>query len=147
MNKILITAVAGILGLGSVAMADRGDRYSRARSDASSRYDRGGSRSDHSDRGSSRGRDYGHRDHGRSRSSFSFGFGASSGGYGDSSFFGLGYSRGYSHGYSHHRYYRAPAYYIAPAPVYVVPPPVIYERRTYYAPTYYGSTYGGYYCR
>ena len=149
MNKILIGAVAGVLGLTSVAMADRGDRYSRARSDASSRYEGGGSRGDYH-RGGDRDYGRGHSDRGRSRSSFSFGFGISSGGYGSSSHFGLGYSRGYTRGYHHSPgYYRSTRVYVAPAPIYIAPPPVIYERH-YYAPSYYGHSYGyggGYYCR
>jgi Ni/Co efflux regulator RcnB len=145
MNKLILTTTAiAVISMGSIASADRG------RSSRGGDYHRGSDSRGSRDYGRDHGRDYGRGDHGRdynrSRSSFSFSFGASSGGYGDSSFFGLGYSRGYSSP----RYYRS-SYYYAPAPVIIAPPPVVYERYyapMYYAPTYYAPVYrGGYYCR
>lgn len=154
MNKtVILASLAAVLGVGSVASADRGygsrggDRYAAQRYEASARYDRGsrGYESTYGRYGQSsyglRGnydRDYGRRyDSGHryysgrsSSSSFSFGFFGSSG-YRDSVGLSFGYSRG-------------PTYY-APAPVYryreYCPPPVIYAP-TYCAPSYYGPSYG-----
>lgn len=139
MNKLILTSLAAVLGLASVASADRGDRYSAQRREASIRYERGsrtydqtygryGQASYHGRSDYDRGRSYRHYDSGRrSRSSFGFSFGYSNyGGYaGDSVSLGFGYSSGRS-------YYRR-------APVYIAPPPVIYREYCpppayYYAP-------------
>ena len=148
MNKIIASTLAlAVAGFASVATADRGRGGDYHRGSESRSY-RG------NDRGDRGGYDRGNHDRGRSRSGFSLSFGASSGGYGSSSFFGLGYSRGYGHGYGHS--YSAPRYYretyYAPAPVIIAPAPIVVER--YYAPVYsspgyYSRSYsgGGYYCR
>lgn len=158
MNKTLIVAsLAGVLGVGSIASADRGygnrggDRYAAQRREASVRYERGSRNYDSTygrygqatyglrtnyDRDYSRRYDAGYRYYaGRpGYSGFSFGFYGGRGGWGDSVSLGFGYSS-------------APRYY-APAPVYRYrdygPPPVIYERE-YCAPSYYAPApaYGG----
>ena len=157
-NTLILASLVGVLGIGSIASADRGysghggDRYSAQRYEASARYGQGsrnydrtysrygqatyGLRSDY-------GRDYrnrydaGYRSYGsRSRyssSNFSFGFYGGDGFYGDSVSLGFGYSSG-------------PRYY-SPAPVYRYrdygPPAVIYDRdycppsSYYYSPSYY----------
>jgi hypothetical protein len=120
MNKLLGLG-ALVIGLcASTTLADRGDRY------------RGGS-----------------HHHGGSRSSFSIGFGFSSGGHYDRSYVNIGYSSGYSH---RARHYAPPVYY-SPRPVYVarpvyverpvyvqrpvyVSPPVVYSAPVYSTPVY-----------
>ena len=112
-----VAAFAVLLGCGSMALADRGDRYDR----------RGGWDRGRDYRHYDRGYDRGHR-HDRGRSDFSIGFGFSSGNYyGDRSYLNIGVNRSYNRGY----YGRD---FCSPAPVYVAPRPVVVERPVYVAP-------------
>lgn len=119
MKKLLIGIVSGVLGLASVAAADRGDRhsprrddpYARQRYEASIRYERGSRNYDHTyvrygqdnyNRRPSYDRDYVRRsDRGtyhvngraqRSNWGFSFGYGSNYGYAGDSVLLGFSYS-------------------------------------------------------
>jgi hypothetical protein len=122
------------MGCGSMALADRGDRYGGDRSRGYDRGERHESRRDHD-----RGRDYSRH----SRSEVSVGFGFSSGNYrGDRSYVDVGVNRSHGFGRPYYggTYYREPVIverpvYIAPPPavIYAPPPAVIYAP----APTYY----------
>jgi hypothetical protein len=96
-----------------------------------------------------RGERYSGHSHGHRGSSFSIGFGYSSGGHYDRSYVNVGYSSGYSR-YSR-GYCDAPVYY-APRPVYVerpvyierpvyVAPPVVYSAPVYATPVYAAPVY------
>ncbi len=176
MKKFLIGTLVGVLGLASIASADRGDRhypsrggdrYDRQRHEASIRYERGSRNYDSTYVRYGHDRDYGqrgdHYDRGRSsRSNWGISFGYSSGyGYGgDSVSVGVRYSnrpsvnyRSYSYGsYAPVVYQRQTRVYAAYDPGCA---PQVYEYRSYSAPRgYYSSggygnvSYGrGYYCR
>jgi opacity protein-like surface antigen len=165
MKKWLIGAVVGVLGLTSIASADRysrrghSDRYDRQRYEASIRYERGSRNYDRTyvrygqdnyNRRPSYDRDYvrridrgGYYVNGRAQRSnwgFSFGYGFSSGYAGDSVNLGIYYSNRPS------VRYRYPGYSYDCAPD-------VYETRVYRAPSVYyyapRSSYysGSYYCR
>lgn len=140
MKRVLVGFVVGILGLASVASADRGDRhsprrddpYARQRYEASVRYERGSRNYEHTYvrygqdnyvRRPSYDRDYVRRsDRGgfyvngraqRSNWGFSFGYGFNYGHAGDSVLLGFHYSNrpSVSYRYPGYSYYRAPDVY------------------------------------
>lgn len=165
MKKLLVGALVGLLGLASVAAADRGDRhyprgggdrYDRQRYEASVRYERGSRNYDRTyvrygqdshyrrhDLGYDR---YDRRDYYTPRrgSGWGFSFGYRSGwGYaGDSVSLGLSYSNrpSVTRYYSRYSYYPAPQYYERRVRVYEdYCPPTVYEYREYRAPAGYYS--------
>lgn len=165
-----ITIAVAILGLASIASADRGDRYSpgggrdvyaNQRREASVRYETGSRQYDRTygrygqatyglrtnyDRDYGRRYDAGYRYSSGSRGYSSFSFGFSTGGYGDSVRLGYRYSSGgYYPRYAAPVYVPAPVYVRSYVPVYRSYGPVIYDDCPpvpYYAPSaYYAPVY------